>query len=146
MPSTTAQCTTAAWQGLVPTSAPPREPEPLCGSSMRLCAHLSGTQRLNQKRSMELCVGGIFMTTSLTNLLQFRRTQPESSVIQSGLWLLTPLWLSEKTMVQRFKGWKCQRLNRRDPWLNQCSAWVKGLRVAVNVRVGVILHTRLLQH
>lgn len=40
--------------------------------------HLSGTQRLNQKRWVELCVGGIFMTTALTNVSQFRRAHPWS--------------------------------------------------------------------
>lgn len=41
---------------------PPREPEPLCGSGV--CTHLSGTLRLNQKGSVELGVGGIFMTAA----------------------------------------------------------------------------------
>lgn len=121
---------------------PLREPEPLCGSSMWLPAHLSGTWRLNLKRSVKLRVGGIFMTIALT-------------CCSSGAHTLNHLWsgadadhchLSENMAGQRFKGWKSQRWNRTDPCMNERSAWAKGLQVAVSVRVDLIYPTWLLQH
>lgn len=82
----------------------------------------------------------------MTNVSWSRHTHPNSFVIQSETWLSPPLRLIENMVVERFKGWKSQRWSRRDPCMNQCSAWVKGRHVTVKVRVGVILHTQLLQH
>lgn len=78
-PSTVAQRTTAAWRELVAVSAPLGEPGPSCGSGVRPCAHLSGTRRLNRKRSTGRRGGGIITSTSLTKVSEFRRAHPESS-------------------------------------------------------------------
>lgn len=134
--STRSQRTTAAWQGLVPAFSAPKRARTLVWER-RVYTFICYTEVKPAGVNGIVC-GRNIHDCCPTKMSWSRHTHPNSFVIQSKTWLSPPLWLGENMAVERFKGWKCQRWSRRGPCVNQCSAWVKGCHVAVNVRVGVI--------